>query len=253
MTSPTAGAPGPTTETLESRLRRVRNPVVRFFMMLGPGLITGASDDDPSGIGTYAHAGAALGYTTLWTGVGDVPPDGRRPVHLRKVGLVTGRGLAGVLREHYPQRTLYPVVLLLLIANTINAGVDIGAIGAGLNLLIPRFPSSSIVPFVAVLILALQIWAPTGSSPRRSSGLTLALFAYIGSALFARPDSLAVFRGTFIPTVSLRRGFLSMLVGILGTTISPYLFFWQASQEVEEKKALPASVSGGGRAPPTTN
>ena len=229
--------PLPAAGTLEARLKRERNPVVRLFMMLGPGLITGASDDDPSGIGTYATAGASMGYATLWLAWVTFPLMAAVQYICAKVGLVTGRGLAGVLREHYPKALLYPVVLLLLIANTINAGVDIGAIGAGLNLLIP-IPILVYVPIVAVLILALQIWGSYRLIARTFKWLTLALFAYIGSALYARPDFLAVLRGTFIPTVSFDAASLAMLVGILGTTISPYLFFWQASQEVEEKKAL---------------
>lgn len=229
--------PRPAAGSLETRLKRERNPVVRLFMMLGPGLITGASDDDPSGIGTYATAGASMGYATLWLAWVTFPLMAAVQYICAKVGLVTGRGLAGVLREHYPRALLYPVVLLLLIANTINAGVDVGAIGAGLNLLIP-IPILVYVPIVAVLILALQIWGSYRLIARTFKWLTLALFAYIGSAFCARPDFLAVLHGTFIPTVSFDAASLSMLVGILGTTISPYLFFWQASQEVEEKKAL---------------
>ena len=128
-----------------------RNPVVRFFMMLGPGLITGASDDDPSGIGTYAQAGASLGYATLWTGVGDVPADGGRAVHLRQSG--SGHAAAAwpaCCASITPRRLLYPVVFLLLAANTINAGVDIGAIAAGLNLLDSDSRYSSIVPIIVV-------------------------------------------------------------------------------------------------------
>ncbi len=233
-----ASAPVPVAGTLEARLKRMRNPVVRFFMLLGPGLVTGASDDDPSGIGTYAQAGAAFGYATLWTAWLTFPLMAAVQYICAKVGLVSGRGLAGVLRQHYPRLLLFPVVFVLLAANTINAGVDLGAIAAGLNLLIPTVPLLVFVPFVVVAILVLQIWGSYRLIARTLKWLTLALLAYIASAFFARPDALAVLKGTFIPTLRFDAGFLATLVALLGTTISPYLFFWQASQEVEEKKAL---------------
>ena len=131
--------------------------------------------------------------------------------------------------------------------------MDIGAIAAGLNLLIPRVPLAVFVPFIVVAILALQILGSYRLIARTFKWLTLALLAYIGSAPFARPDALAVLRGTFIPTVRFDADFLATLVALLGTTISPYLFFWQASQEVEERRPASASASGGGRAPRTRN
>ncbi len=240
MASPPVPAsdPVPVAGALEARLKRVRNPVVRFFMLLGPGLITGASDDDPSGIGTYAPGRRRLGLRHPLDGVGDVPAHGGRPVHLRQGG--SGKS-SGTGRR--PPRTLLalaavPVVFLLLAANTINAGVDIGAIAAGLNLLIPKVPLLVFVPIIVVAILALQIFGSYRLIARTFKWLTLALLAYIASAFFARPGVLAVLGGTFIPTVRFDAGFLSTLVALLGTTISPYLFFWQASQEVEEKKAI---------------
>ncbi|HBI46021.1 MAG TPA: iron transporter [Planctomycetales bacterium] len=218
-------------------MKRERNPVLRFFILLGPGLITGASDDDPSGIGTYSQAGASLGYATLWMAWVTFPLMAAVQYICAKVGLVTGRGLAGVLREHYPKILLYPVVFLLLAANTINAGVDVGAIAAGLNLLIP-IPIVVFVPIVVVLLLALQIWGSYRLIARTFKWLTLALFAYIASSFCSHPDLYALLQGTFTPTIRFDATFLATLVGILGTTISPYLFFWQASQEVEEKKTL---------------
>jgi NRAMP (natural resistance-associated macrophage protein)-like metal ion transporter len=205
--------------------------------LLGPGLITGASDDDPSGIGTYAVAGAALGYGILWTALVTFPLMAAVQFICAKVGLVTGRGLAGVLRHYYPRALLYPVVLVLLVANTINAGVDLGAIAAGINMLVPVPVAVLVVP-VALLIVAVQVWGSYRLIARVFKWLTLALFAYIGSAFFARPDAVAVLRGTFLPAVSFDTGFLATLVALLGTTISPYLFFWQATHEVEEEKAL---------------
>jgi NRAMP (natural resistance-associated macrophage protein)-like metal ion transporter len=222
---------------LEAELVREPNPVKRFLRMLGPGLITGASDDDPSGIGTYAMAGAALGYTCLWTALVTFPLMATVQFTCAKVGIVTGKGLAGVLRRHYSRWLLYPAVFTLLIANTINAGVDIGAIADGCRLLVP-IPFIVLVLIATVLMLALQIWGSYRLIVRVFKWLTLALFAYIGSAFFARPDWGEVLRGTFVPTVRLDATYLTMLVAILGTTISPYLFFWQASQEVEAERSM---------------
>jgi NRAMP (natural resistance-associated macrophage protein)-like metal ion transporter len=222
----------------EIQMRRERGPVRRFLKVLGPGLITGASDDDPSGIGTYAVAGASLGYAPLWLAPLTFPLMASVQFICAKIGLVCGRGLAGVLRQHYPRALLYPVLLALLVANTINAGVDIGAVAAGINLLVPALPIPLLALPVTLVIVALQIWGSYRLIARTFKWLTLALFAYIGSALFARPDLGDVLRGTFLPALRWDGPFLATVVAILGTTISPYLFFWQASQEVEEKRAL---------------
>jgi NRAMP (natural resistance-associated macrophage protein)-like metal ion transporter len=200
---------------------------------LGPGLITGASDDDPSGIATYALAGASLGYSILWTALVTFPLMASVQFICAKVGLVAGRGLAGVLRQHYPARLVYAAVLALIIANTLNAGADIGAIAAGINLLVPLPVASLIVP-VGLTIFVLQIWGSYRLIAIVFKWLTLSLFAYIGAAFFAKPDFKLVVQGTLLPRVHFESGYLAVLVAILGTTISPYLFFWQASQEVEE-------------------
>jgi len=226
--------PAAGTGTLEAAVSLERNPVKRFLKILGPGLITGASDDDPSGIGTYAVAGASLGYSTLWTALVTLPLMAAVQFICAKVGMVCGRGLAGVLRQHYPRPLLYGAVLGLTIANTINAGADIGAIAAGINILVPVPVAWMIVP-VAVIILVLQIFGSYRLIAGVFKWLTLALLAYIGSSLFAHPNWGEVLHATFIPTFSLDATFLSTLVAILGTTISPYLFFWQSSQEVEEE------------------
>jgi NRAMP (natural resistance-associated macrophage protein)-like metal ion transporter len=212
------------------------NPLRRFFKMLGPGLITGASDDDPSGIGTYAVAGAQLGYAGLWTALITFPLMAGVQFICAKIAMVSGRGIASVLRKHYSHSLVYAVVLGLLLANTLNAGADLVAIAAGLNLLLPIPINVALVP-IAILILVLQIWGSYRLIARTFKWLTLALFAFIGAAFLARPDWLEVFRGTFLPTVRFDSTFLATLVAILGTTISPYLFFWQASQEVEEEIA----------------
>jgi NRAMP (natural resistance-associated macrophage protein)-like metal ion transporter len=218
-------------------LRRERNPLKVFTKILGPGLVTGASDDDPSGIGTYAQAGAAYGYATLWTAVVMLPMMISVQYICAKIGLVNGRGLAGVLREHYPRWVLYPAVLALVVANTINAGVDIGAIAAAINLLLP-IPALALIIPVSAGILALQVFGSYQLIARVFKWLTLALLAYIAAALFSRPDWGAVLRGTFIPTIELTPQYIGILVALLGTTISPYLFFWQASQEVDEQIAM---------------
>jgi NRAMP (natural resistance-associated macrophage protein)-like metal ion transporter len=226
--------PAGRSDPLEAAVEREPNVVKRFLKVLGPGLVTGASDDDPSGIGTYAVAGASLGFSTLWMALITFPLMAAVQFVCAKVGMVSGRGLAGVLQRHYPHPMVYVAVLGLTVANTINAGADIGAIAAGVNLLVPIPTIWMIVP-VAALILALQIFGSYRLITSVFKWLTLALLAYIGSTFFARPDPGEVLRGTFVPTISLDRTFLSALVAILGTTISPYLFFWQSDQEVEEE------------------
>lgn len=225
------------TGSLEAAMMLEKNPFKRFFKMLGPGLVTGASDDDPSGISTYAVAGASLGFATLWTALFTFPLMAAVQLICAKVGMVTGMGLAAVLRRHYSRSLLYVAVLGLVIANTINAGADIGAIAAAINLLIPVPIAAMIVP-IALIILAVQIWGSYRLIAKIFTWLTLALFAYIGSAFFAKPNWAEVLKGTLIPTISFNAQFLSTLVAILGTTISPYLFFWQANQEVEEEISM---------------
>lgn len=216
---------------------REQSLVRRFFGFLGPGVVTGASDDDPSGIGTYSAAGASLGYATLWTALVTFPLMTAVQYICAKVGMVTGRGLAGVIRHHYPRWVLYPAVSVLVVANTINAGADIGAIAAGVNLLVPIPPKWLIFP-VGLSLLVLQVWGTYRLIASVFKWLCLALLAYVGAAFLARPDWTAVARGTFLPEVHLDTAYLVALVAILGTTISPYLFFWQSCQEVEEEKAL---------------
>jgi NRAMP (natural resistance-associated macrophage protein)-like metal ion transporter len=220
--------------SLEAELEREPSRFKRFLKILGPGLITGASDDDPSGIGTYAMAGAQAGYAPLWTALVTFPLMASVQFICAKIGLVSGRGIAGLLRRHYAKSLLYTVVISLMVANTINAGADILAIAAGFNLLAPVSTTFLVAP-IGILILALQIWGSYRLIANTFKWLTLALFGYIGAAFFARPDWHAVLRGTLLPTLHFDSIFLATLVAILGTTISPYLFFWQANQEVEEE------------------
>ena len=189
-----------------AELRAEKNPLKRLGKALGPGLITGASDDDPSGIGTYAQAGAQYGFATLWTTIAMLPMQTAVQYMCAKIGLVTGKGLAGVLRDHY-RPALYPAVMALVVANTLNAGADIGAIAAAINLLVPISAVWFVLP-VSLGIVALQVFG-----------------GYRRAALFARPDGMKVLAGTLVPTIRLDPGYIGILVALLGTTISPYLFF----------------------------
>lgn len=223
------------TGPLDSEVEREKNPIKRFFLELGPGLITGASDDDPSGIGTYTTAGATLGFATLWTAILTLPMMAAVQFICAKIGLVSGRGLAGVLRKHYPRWLVLSAIALLVVANTINAGTDIGAIAAAINLLIPRVSPMIMVAPIAAAIVAVQILGSYKVIVRIFKWLTLTLFAYIVAAFLARPNWSEVLKATFIPTLRFDHEYLMTLVAIFGTTITPYLFFWQASQEVEEE------------------
>jgi NRAMP (natural resistance-associated macrophage protein)-like metal ion transporter len=202
--------------------------------VLGPGLITGASDDDPSGIGTYTTAGASFGYSMLWTALLTFPLMTVVQYLCAKVGMVSGQGLAGVLKKHYASWITLPAVFALLIANTINLGADLGAIAAAINMFVPVPINLLIIP-ITLLLLILQILGSYHFIAQIFRWLTLALFAYIASIFLSHPNFHALLIGTFIPTFRLDSSFVSTLVAIIGTTISPYLFFWQSNQEVEEK------------------
>src|SRR5664280_2256095 len=229
--------PGRPVDPKAAELRAEKNPLKRLGKALGPGLITGASDDDPSGIGTYAQAGAQYGFATLWTTIAMLPMQTAVQYMCAKIGLVTGKGLAGVLREHY-HRALYPAVIALVIANTLNAGADIGAIAAAFNLLVPPIPSIVFVVPVSLGIIALQVFGSYRLIEKVFKWLSLALLAYVGAALFAKPDVVKVLAGSLIPTIRFDPAYIGIVVALLGTTISPYLFFWQASQEVEEQISI---------------
>ncbi|MEO5857831.1 MAG: Nramp family divalent metal transporter [Pyrinomonadaceae bacterium] len=215
---------------------RNNNPIKNFLNRLGPGLITGASDDDPSGIGTYTQAGAALGFATLWTAIITLPLMIVVQHICAKIGMCSGRGLAGVLRRYYSKWLLYPTVIGLVIANTINAGADIAAISAAINIFVPIPISVMVIP-IALAIVALQVWGSYHLIVRVFKWLTVSLFAYVIAAFLAKPDWSAVFHATLVPQISFTSEYITTIVAILGTTISPYLFFWEASEEVEEEKS----------------
>src|SRR5437016_6981216 len=199
--------------THSKSVNRKQSRLERFFKILGPGLITGASADDPSGIGTYAMAGAQLGYASLWTALLTFPLMASIQFICAKIGLVTGKGLAGVLRQHYPRSVLYFAVLGLLIANTINAAADIAAVAAGINLLLPIPVNFLIVP-IGVLLLIVQVLGSYRVLAKIFKWLTLSLFAYIGASFLARPNWNDVLRHTLIPTFSFDSSWLTILFAI---------------------------------------
>jgi len=206
-----------------------------FFGRLGPGLITGAADDDPSGISTYSVTGAAFGYAPLWTALFSFPLMTAVQMMCARLGMVTGEGLAGVIRRQYPRGVLWSACALLVIANTVNIGADLGGMGK-VTAMVTGISSYYWTPFYALLIGSFLIWSSYYTIARIFKWLTLVLFSYVLAALFAKPDWGAVLRATFIPRVEWSAAYWATLVGLFGTTISPYLFFWQASQEVEEER-----------------
>jgi len=212
-----------------------RGIVPRFFANLGPGLITGAADDDPSGISTYSVAGAVFGYSFLWTALVSFPLMAAVQLMCARLGMVTGSGLGGAIRARYPRWVLWPACLLLIVANVFNIGADLGGM-ADATRMVTGIPSYCWTPFFALLIAGLLIWTSYSLIARVFKWLTLVLFAYVITAFLAHPDWAGVIHGTFLPHVAWTRSYMAVLVGILGTTISPYLFFWQASQEVEEDR-----------------
>jgi NRAMP (natural resistance-associated macrophage protein)-like metal ion transporter len=207
----------------------------RFFAALGPGLVTGASDDDPSGIGTYSIAGAQFGYLALWTAWLSFPLMAGVQLMCARLGLVSGRGLGALIRIHYGRRVLWAACFLLVIANVTNLGADLGGM-ASASAMVTGIKAIWFTPLYALLMAAGVSW----SSYRRIAGvfkwLTLVLFAYLMAAFLAHPDWHAVAIHTLIPKITNSAAYRATLVAILGTTISPFLFFWQATQEVEEDR-----------------
>jgi NRAMP (natural resistance-associated macrophage protein)-like metal ion transporter len=212
-----------------------RHGVQQFLKELGPGLITGAADDDPSGISTYSVAGASYGYATLWTALVSFPLMAAIQLMCARLGMVTGCGLASVIRTRYSRWVLWFACALVIVANVFNIGADLGGMADAMQM-ITRVPSYYWTPFFAALIMGLLFWTSYRTMARIFKWLTMVLFAYVITAFLAHPNWAAVLRATFIPHIEWTKQYLSVLVGILGTTISPYLFFWQAAQEVEEDR-----------------
>lgn len=206
-----------------------------FLKNLGPGLITGAADDDPSGISTYSVAGASYGYATLWTALLSFPLMAAIQLMCARLGMVTGRGLASVLRARYPRWVLWLACTLVVVANVFNIGADLAGM-ADVMQLMTGIRAYWWTPFFAAVILALLLWTSYRLMARIFKWLTLVLFAYVVAAFLSHPNWSDVLRATFIPHLEWSKNYISVLVAILGTTISPYLFFWQAAEEVEEDR-----------------
>lgn len=208
----------------------------RFFGKLGPGLITGAADDDPSGISTYSVAGASFGFGNLWMVIFTFPMMAAVQLMCARIGMVTGLGLAGVIRRQYSHGVLWFACLLLAIANVVNIGADLGGMAEGMEL-VTGVPAIVWMPLFAALLVSLLIWSSYRHIVRIFKWLTLVLFAYVAAAFLAHPSWSSVLRATLIPHIELSTQFLMTFVAIIGTSISPYLFFWQAAQEVEEERS----------------
>ena len=226
-------------DALSSYLGQAREVIqkhhVSYLKTLGPGLITGASDDDPSGIGTYSAVGSTYGLGLSWLALYLLPMMIAVQETVARIGIVTQTGLARVIGKRYGKSVLYPIVALLLIANTVNIGADIGAMAASLRLLAP-------LNFILVVVgltlgmTALEILVPYHRYAPILKWLTISLAAYIITGFIIRPDWFAVLRSIAIPRIELNAAFIAAMVAVMGTTITPYLFFWQASEEVEEER-----------------
>ena len=212
-------------------IKKARN----FWYLLGPGLTTGASDDDPSGIATYSQAGAQFGLSLLWLAAFTFPLMAVVQEMCARIGLVTGRGLAGNIRAHFGRKVLYVSTVFLFAANTFNIGADIGAMAKSVQLLAPHVDFSVLVVGFSILILLLQIFTPYVRYAKYLKWLALILFAYILSAILAHPNWETIIRHSFIPHVTFSKDQILLICAILGTTITPYLFFWQTSQEIDEE------------------
>ncbi len=215
---------------------RISNKLLRLWKLLGPGLITGASDDDPSGIATYSQAGAAYGLATLWTAPIAFPLMASIQQMCAKIGLVTEQGLTGTLKDNYPKPILYLMLLFSFPAIIMNIGADIAGMGAVGNLLFPSIDATFFSVFFTVVLLILIIYLPYQKIASILKYLCLVLLVYLIVPFLYHQDLLKILKATVIPTIEFNKEYIGILVGILGTTISPYLFFWQASMEVEEMK-----------------
>jgi NRAMP (natural resistance-associated macrophage protein)-like metal ion transporter len=205
-----------------------------FINTLGPGIITGASDDDPSGIGTYSMVGAKYGLSLTWLALYLLPMMTAVQETCARIGIVTGKGLVGAIKRKYSKKILFCLILLLLIANTVNIGADIGAMVAGAQLLIPiNFALGAII--LTLFMLLLEIFFKYHRYAKLLKWLTISVFSYILVGFIIRPDWGAVISSIAVPEITFSKEYIAALVAVMGTTISPYLFFWQTSEEVEEK------------------
>jgi len=208
----------------------------RFWKQLGPGLITGASDDDPSGIATYSQAGAQYGLSTLWTALITFPLMAAVQEMCARIGLVTSQGLTGTLKTNYPKSVLYLMLFFSFPAIVMNIGADIAGMGAVGNLLFPSIHSIFFSTFFTIILLILIVYLPYQKIASILKYLCITLLVYIVVPFLYKQNWMEVLKGTFIPKITFDKHFISILVAILGTTISPYLFFWQATMSVEDRK-----------------
>lgn len=209
----------------------------KLAKIFGPGIVTGASDDDPSGIATYTQAGAQYGTGALWFSLFIYPLAATVQEMCGRIGLLTGSGLAGVIKKKYSKKTVLPIITLLLVANTINIGADIGAMSASVNLIFPGFPILLITLLFTATIILSEILIPYQKYIRILKYLTLSLLAYFVTAIVIGENWQEVFTASIIPHIEFTPAFSMMFVALFGTTISPYLFFWQTSEEAEEDVA----------------
>ena len=216
--------------------QKLSTKLIRFWKIIGPGLVTGASDDDPSGIATYSQAGAAYGLSTLWTSIVAFPLMAAIQQMCARIGLVTSQGLTGTLKKHYPKPILYLMLLFSFPAIIMNIGADIAGMGAVGNLLFPAIDATFFSVFFTALLLGLIIYLPYLKIASILKYLCIVMLVYFVVPFLYKQDYVLILKSTFIPTIKFDKNFIAILVGILGTTISPYLFFWQASVEVEEMK-----------------
>ena len=216
----------------------VHQKIKRFLKLIGPGLVTGASDVDPSGIATYSQAGAAFGLSTLWTSIIAFPLMAAIQKMCAKIGLVTNMGLTGTLKKHYPRPILYLMLLFSFPAIVMNIGADIAAMGAVGNLLFPSIDASFFSVFFTIFLLIMIIYLPYAKMAAILKYLCVVMLVYFIVPFLYHQNFENILKETFIPNIKFEKSYIAILVGILGTTISPYLFFWQASVEVEEIKHL---------------
>jgi NRAMP (natural resistance-associated macrophage protein)-like metal ion transporter len=214
----------------------ITSKIIRYWKIIGPGLVTGASDDDPSGIATYSQAGAAFGLSTLWTSIVAFPLMAAIQKMCARIGLVTNQGLTGALKSHYPRPILYIMLIFSFPAIVMNIGADIAGMGAVGNLLFPSIDAMFFSVFFTILLLGLIIYLPYTQIASILKYLCIVILVYFIVPFLYKQDLVEIAKSTFIPTIKFDKEFIAIIVGILGTTISPYLFFWQASVEVEEMK-----------------
>jgi NRAMP (natural resistance-associated macrophage protein)-like metal ion transporter len=215
---------------------RKNNKLLRFLKILGPGLVTGASDDDPSGIATYSQAGAKFGLATLWTALITFPLMAAIQEMCARVGLITTVGLTTTLKKHYSKPLLYSIMVLSVPAIILNIGADIAGMGAVANLIIPSISPLIFSVLFTIILMVVIVRLPYSKIVSVLKFLCLSLFLYIAVPFFTHPAWMKVLQATLTPTISFDKDFMSIIVAILGTTISPYLFFWQVTMEAEDVK-----------------